>query len=235
VATGEVPTQLTISDVAARAGMTVRNIRAYQSKGLLPPPDVRGRVAYYGDRHVARLHLIRTLQRVGFNLAAIRRLVDGGPGHASLLAELRARVADDSDGSWQELTVAGAAFLRSLGPDFFDRLQAGGLVRTRADVQLVHPAIVGSVAALRDGGLDAARLAELQVAVIEAAEPVIARVRSRLDGAVNAELGPLLVQLLSATWEIALQHRLAVSQPTGDQPTGDQPTGRSPTRSSPAR
>jgi DNA-binding transcriptional MerR regulator len=69
--------QLTIDELAQRTGMTVRNIRAHQSRGLLPPPDVRGRTGYYGDEHVARIQLIQEMQGDGLNLAAIRRLLEG--------------------------------------------------------------------------------------------------------------------------------------------------------------
>ena len=57
-------------------GMTVRNVRAHQSRGLLPPPEVRGRTGYYGPEHVARIELIRELQADGFNLDLIRQLLD---------------------------------------------------------------------------------------------------------------------------------------------------------------
>jgi DNA-binding transcriptional MerR regulator len=60
--------ELTIDELARRIGMTVRNIRAHQSRGLLPPPEVRGRTGYYGADHVARLELIQELQAEGFNL-----------------------------------------------------------------------------------------------------------------------------------------------------------------------
>ena len=60
--------------------MTVRNIRAHQSRGLLPAPEVRGRTGYYGPDHVARLELIQELQADGFNLDLIRRLLDGAGG-----------------------------------------------------------------------------------------------------------------------------------------------------------
>ena len=56
--------------------MTPRNIRAYQSRGLLFPPSISGRVALYSGAHVARLELIASLQREGFTLAAIKRLID---------------------------------------------------------------------------------------------------------------------------------------------------------------
>jgi DNA-binding transcriptional MerR regulator len=71
---------LTIDELARRTGMTVRNIRAHQSRGLLPPPEVRGRTGFYGPEHVARIDLVRELQDEGFNLAAIRRLVQDAEG-----------------------------------------------------------------------------------------------------------------------------------------------------------
>ena len=56
--------------------MSVRNIRAHQRRGLLPPPELRARTGYYGPAHVARLRLIQEMQATGFNLAAIKHLVD---------------------------------------------------------------------------------------------------------------------------------------------------------------
>src|SRR3954469_25246771 len=72
--------ELTIDELAQRTGMTVRNIRAHQSRGLLPPPEVRGRTGYYGPAHQARIALIQEMQAQGFNLEAIRRLVEASPG-----------------------------------------------------------------------------------------------------------------------------------------------------------
>lgn len=74
----------TIDELARETGMTVRNIRAHQSRGLLPPPEVRARTGYYGPEHVARLRLIQDLQAEGFNLKAIERLIassNGGSQH----------------------------------------------------------------------------------------------------------------------------------------------------------
>ena len=67
---------LTIEGLAARTGMTVRNIRSHRTAGLLPAPIVRERVGYYGPEHVARLELIRELQDEGFNLRGIKRLIE---------------------------------------------------------------------------------------------------------------------------------------------------------------
>lgn len=71
---------LTIDELARRTGMTVRNIRAHQSRGLLPPPEVRGRTGYYGTEHLARVELIKELQADGFHLDAIRKLLDSAGG-----------------------------------------------------------------------------------------------------------------------------------------------------------
>jgi len=69
-------TELTIDELAREAGTTSRNVRAYQERGLLPPPRLKGRTGYYGDGHVARLRHIATLLERGFSLAAIRELFD---------------------------------------------------------------------------------------------------------------------------------------------------------------
>src|ERR1700693_3831311 len=75
-------TDLTIEQLAAEVGMSVRNIRNHHTRGLLPPPEVRARVGYYNAEHVARLRLILDLQAEGFNLAALERLLSGGHGVA---------------------------------------------------------------------------------------------------------------------------------------------------------
>lgn len=69
--------ELRIDDLARRAGTTVRNVRAYQDRGLLAPPRREGRVAWYGEGHLVRLRLIGSLLERGFTLANIAELVDG--------------------------------------------------------------------------------------------------------------------------------------------------------------
>jgi len=75
VQTGE----YTIDHLAQASGVTVRNIRAHQSRGLLPPPDVRGRTGFYTDEHLDRLRLIADMQGDGFNLNSIKRILDNLP------------------------------------------------------------------------------------------------------------------------------------------------------------
>lgn len=67
--------EYTVDELAQAAGTTVRNVRAYQDRGLLPPPERRGRVGVYGDRHLSRLRLIGNLLQRGYSLNNIKELV----------------------------------------------------------------------------------------------------------------------------------------------------------------
>jgi DNA-binding transcriptional MerR regulator len=74
---------LTLDELTNRVGMSVRNVRFYTTKGLVPPPIRRGRSGYYTPDHVARLQLVQELQGHGFTLAAIERYLAGIPGDAT--------------------------------------------------------------------------------------------------------------------------------------------------------
>jgi len=99
------PADKTIEQLAAETGMTVRNIRAHQARGLLDPPEVRLRVGYYGPEHVAQLRVIQDLQRDGFNLAGIKRLLDDDQPTAERLARFRQALSQTAEAP-QILTVA---------------------------------------------------------------------------------------------------------------------------------
>jgi DNA-binding transcriptional MerR regulator len=94
---------LTVEQLAAEVGMSVRNIRNHHTRGLLPPPEVRARVGYYSSEHVARLRLILDLQADGFNLAAIERLLSGSDGLAERLLGLRRAVTTPFEPEQPEL------------------------------------------------------------------------------------------------------------------------------------
>lgn len=86
--------ELTIEQLAAETGMSVRNIRSHQARGLLAPPEVRSRVGYYGREHVAALRLIRALQEEGFNLNGIKRLLEDTNGNVERLLRVRQSLAE---------------------------------------------------------------------------------------------------------------------------------------------
>src|SRR5215217_4422262 len=96
---------LTIEALAAETGLTVRNIRSHRARNLLQPPVVHERVGYYGREHVERLRLIRELQAEGFNLAAIKRVIEQAPATAdTLLSAMQAVTAPFESESPQVVT-----------------------------------------------------------------------------------------------------------------------------------
>jgi DNA-binding transcriptional MerR regulator len=64
-----------VDELARAANTTVRNVRAYQDRGLLEPPAIRGRLGVYGAQHLARLQLIATLLGRGYTLGNIQELL----------------------------------------------------------------------------------------------------------------------------------------------------------------
>ena len=102
--------ELTVDQLAARVGMTVRNVRAYAARGLLPPPRLVGRTGYYGAAHVARLMLVRDLLAQGYTLAAVEKAVAQEPGaDPAALALQRALMAPWQPDAPQETDTATLA------------------------------------------------------------------------------------------------------------------------------
>ncbi|HXR29709.1 MAG TPA: MerR family transcriptional regulator [Solirubrobacterales bacterium] len=95
--------ELTIEQLAHETGMSVRNIRNHQSRGLLPPPEVRARIGYYGPEHVARLRLIQEMQGAGFKLSAIERLIGEHGVDADRFVGLRQAVTAPLAGETSEV------------------------------------------------------------------------------------------------------------------------------------
>lgn len=73
----------TVDELAAETGVTVRNIRYYLTLGLLPAPTRRGRMAYFDERHRARIGLVQAMQDGGLSLAAIEQHLAHLPPTAS--------------------------------------------------------------------------------------------------------------------------------------------------------
>jgi DNA-binding transcriptional MerR regulator len=77
-----------VDELARAAGTSVRNVRVYQERGLLPPPRRVGRTGVYTETHLARLRLIRMLLQRGYTFATIGELIEAwtaGQGLAELL------------------------------------------------------------------------------------------------------------------------------------------------------
>ncbi len=141
---------LTIEELSFRSGVTTRNIRAYQSRGLIPPPDTRpgDRVGYYNLNHVARLKLINRLQERGFSLAGIADLLMAWESGRGLDQVLGMETAVEQTRPDDSITVTEAQ-LRQFVPkgtdasEIIKRLREMGLlVREGNQYRLHHPSIL---------------------------------------------------------------------------------------------
>jgi DNA-binding transcriptional MerR regulator len=152
--------ELTIDDLAAASGVPSRTIRFYQSKGVLPRPELKGRVAFYGPTHVERLQLIASLQDRGLRIDAIRDLMarlDKGEVDVNewlgLDAQLQVPWAGDAP-----KTVTEAELLELTGPKrpgIVAALVRAKLVERHGKVFLIHsPALLDVALKLGAAGLD---------------------------------------------------------------------------------
>lgn len=150
---------LTIDQLGARTGITVRTIRFYAGRGLLPPPTLRGRTGLYGPDHLARLELVSELTALGFTLAAIEGHLERLPDTAGAaeLALQRALLTPWVPEQIEELDRADLDRRagRPLGDADLDALEGLGVV-TRIDdgrIRLHGSGTLGGGLAVLDSGL----------------------------------------------------------------------------------
>ena len=137
---------MTIDELAQRVGMTVRNVRAHHTRGLLPPPEVRGRTGYYGPEHVARLELIREMQGAGFNLQAIKHVLEMAPeGSGQELLDLERVLMAPWAEEAQEFVTTEDLVERfgPVDPKLLRRSEALGILRDMGDgrFEVTSPAL----------------------------------------------------------------------------------------------
>jgi DNA-binding transcriptional MerR regulator len=146
-------TEFTIDELAARTGMTVRTVRFYATEGLLPPPERRGRMAFYGAEHRMRLDLIRTLQEHGYTLAAIEKVLDRIPAdanpaefavHSAVLAPWLPEQRDELDRAGLERRIGHRITDEELG--YLE--QVGALEVVGEDAYRASPGVLGHAAEL---------------------------------------------------------------------------------------
>jgi DNA-binding transcriptional MerR regulator len=151
--------EFTVDELAAHVGMTVRNVRAYAGRGILPPPRLEGRTGYYGREHVQRLQLVRELLDRGFTLQAIEASVrDARPQVSGHTLDLLRILDEPHDVEPEIMTRDGLAALAGVDRDnrLIDDLADLGLARWIDDenVELLQPQIVRIGATVVNLGLD---------------------------------------------------------------------------------
>lgn len=236
----------TVDELAARAGVTVRTVRFYGTRGLLPPPVIGPRrVGRYGPEHLSRLALIEELQRQGMTLAAIERYLEQLPSDLSAqdLAIHRALVASWAPESAEEITrqelerragrpladrdvdrlAAMGVLDRTADPDVF-RLD-GSLLRLGVellDVPIEHETILASRTVL----LEHARAAAQELARLFREQVWSPYRESGADPdhltamkSLSAHMQPMVIQALLTAFQRSLSEELRTAFRTSPSPT----------------
>lgn len=140
--------EFTVDELASLAQMTVRNVRAYSTRGLIDPPRLEGRTGYYSTEHLQRLRLIRTLLARGFTLAAVEEAILNSPSTASGVALDLLNIFDDevTDDPSEVVPRGELAALAGVPTDhpIFDRLVDLGLLEIVDDstVRMTEPGVL---------------------------------------------------------------------------------------------
>jgi DNA-binding transcriptional MerR regulator len=216
--------EYTIDDLASVSQVPSRTIRFYQSKGVLPKPIIRGRVAFYGKPHLERLELIASLQDRGLRIEAIRELVsriDKGEldigEWLGLEAQLQQPWANDQPCTVSEEELYELAGRRRAG--LLNDLVRGKLVERRGNVFFVpSPALLSISARLEAAGIDIDDVVRaktiLEKYVGRAARDLTELVVSRAGGAdvdhakAVEELRPLAMEGVRVIFAQAMQAEL---------------------------
>lgn len=229
---------VTIDELARRSGATARNIRSYQTSGLLPPPQLLGRVGHYDEGHLGRLRLIAQLQERGYSLAGIAELLAAWEQGRSLADVLGFEGALTAPWSEEEAEVWTAEQLLELFPQALDdpalairSVELGLIVPEGGAFRVPSPSLLRAGAELAALGVplavtqdelaglraDMGRVAARLVAIFERHvwEPYVAAgmPAERLAEITDAlrRMRPLAAMSVQATLAQAMEHATAAS------------------------
>lgn len=158
-----------INDLAQVSGVSVRNIRVYQDRGLLPPPAIRGRTGWYSDEHLVRLNLISRMLERGYTFATISELLHAA--HYGMKVEHVLRAAPKGGrlrNFKRAATITITELKKTLGAD--ERAislsqKLGLLTKDGAHYAIRNPEVLEGAEALVKGGIDIDDLLERWVRV----------------------------------------------------------------------
>jgi len=152
---------LTIDQLAQRVAMTARNIREWQTLGLVPPPEKRGRVGIYSDEHVAIINHVKNLKSQGFPLDVIRRVIDSGSGSEDSVRKMVTEALSPF-ATGEPVVMPRAELLTRLGAGADAILTEAGLVSDidRKTVSVRDSETLDAVDLLVTAGMSLARISE---------------------------------------------------------------------------
>lgn len=134
--------EFSIEELSRRTGLTVRNIRELQTRGLVDPPTLHGRRGVYTRQHLARVALIRRLRDRGYSLAGIADLLRSWKEGAGIDALLGLEMAVTTPATTPQQSRGDEATVRELLPGLLDDPE---LLETALEVELLARHEDGSV------------------------------------------------------------------------------------------
>ncbi|GGO94344.1 MerR family transcriptional regulator [Nocardioides phosphati] len=175
-----------IDDIARITATTVRNVRAYQERGLLHPPRRQGRTAFFDDSHVTRLKLINSMLDRGYNSGHIREMLDAWE-HGKSLGDVMGIEQALTPAPHDPPTMMGLVAARELagGAVDLERFVEAGLVELKGNrVHMLRPQLLASFAEMRTYGMSTESLLKLHHDVV----PLVDDITQRLVAAGVAHL-----------------------------------------------
>jgi DNA-binding transcriptional MerR regulator len=140
-----------VEQLASACDVSVDTVRYYQSRGLLPPPEREGRIAWYRQEHADRIREVRSLQRKGLTLTAIKRTLDDDSERvdadlAAAVAAARGERTDEELLTLEEFSARSgvpASLIQAVEREgiSFGRPVDGDIRYTSADIQTVRGAL----------------------------------------------------------------------------------------------
>lgn len=172
-ATSPAPDEYRIDELSQKTGVTTRSIRSYQVRKLLHPPEVRGRVGFYNETHVARIKVINELLEQGYTSTHVAEFLEGWEKGKSLPEVLRIEetLSPQLTAPERQIPVQDMVDLFGGADDLVARLESAGLLRRSEEGDFLEPReLTQLVESVRGLGFSDVALVDLMVEIAAGAE-----------------------------------------------------------------
>lgn len=227
-----------VDDLARRAGVSVRNVRVYQDRGLLPPPRREGRTGWYNESHLARLELITRMLDRGYTFATISELLTAAQSGLRIEDVLTTDDVNETAQQVRRSTMIGRDELEAMfGEDVSDAdllrgVELGVTAKVGDDYRVDNPVLLEAARILAATGIPLAHILDQTEGVRrdldDVAQRFVALVTDRFLGEgqdpfdtdastvgeiveVVNNLRPLVHRAVSALLVEAMDHRITLT------------------------
>lgn len=203
--------EYTLAELAETSGLPERTLRLYRTKGLLDPPQLRGRVGYYTIDHLTQLRLVKALTDRGFPLAVIAEMQASRVPRGELLRLLSTSTEQEDylERDPTYLDEEAIEEVKRLAPEVHEELERIGIInvdetgRTHADA--LSLSLIGE---LISEGLTGTQIATFAVYVARAADEAGQAISQHLHSeTLDGTLHPALIDAATAVFRETLNRR----------------------------